>query len=196
MTKYDQILAIAKENNGVFTGKMVRNSGISSVYISNLLKRKQISKIASGVYVYHFADEDEMYFFQLRHPRAIYSFSSALWLHGLTEEIPEFLEITLPKGYNPSRLAKQKVMTHFSSENFYPIGQKKLQNEFGNSVIAYDAERTLCDITRNRKSTDSEVFGKAFKMYQMKPDRDFQKLREYAKIFHILPEIEKILEIL
>ncbi len=196
MTKYDQILVIARAHNGVFTGEMMKKAGIPSIYISNLLKRDQISKIAPGVYVFHFADEDAMYFFQLQHSRAIYSFETALWLHGLSETIPEVLDVTFPKGYNPYRLVDQNVSTHFASKKYYPIGQNKVKNIFGNLLIAYDAERTLCDLTRNRKKVDSETFSKAFKLYKQKPDRDFFKLREYAKEFRILPEIESILEVL
>lgn len=196
MTKYDQILAIAKENNGVFTGEMVKKAGIPSIYISNLLKREQISKIASGVYVFHFADEDSMYFFQLRYPRGVFSFGSALWLHGLSETIPEVLDVTFPKGYNPYRLRGQSIQTHFATQDYYGIGQVSIKNFFGNPVITYDAERTLCDITRNRKAVDHEMFVNAFKMYKEKPYRDFLKLRDYAAKFRILPEIENILEVL
>lgn len=196
MTKYDQILAIAKEHNGVFTGEMAKKAGIPSVYISNLSKKGQITKIAPGIYGTCDCDWDTMYFLNLQYPRAIFSFESALWLNGLSETILDTCEITFPKGYNPHRIKNHNTNVHFSSKQYYSIGQITLMTIFGNLVTCYDAERTLCDLVRNRESIDCEMFRYAFKTYKHKPGRDFFKLREYAEIFHILPEMERILEIL
>lgn len=35
----------------------------------------------------------------------------------------------------------------------------------GNPVYVYDMERTICDIVRDRKRQDPEIFSKAWKFY-------------------------------
>ena len=196
MSKYDRIFEIAHEHNGIFTFEMLKKESIPGTYISQLIKKKEIYKIAPGVYVLLDADADEMYFFQLRYPRSVFSFHTALVLHGLSDVRPETYEITLPKGYNPYRLKGQPVIPHFSASHFFDLGKTEVKTIYGNTVTVYDAERTLCDILRNRKTLDDEMIGKAFRLYQTKTNRDYPKLREYAKRFRISSEIDQILEVL
>ena len=66
----------------------------------------------------------------------------------------------------------------------------------GNHVYVYDMERTICDIVRDRKKQDSEIFSKAWKFYLKNSLKDIWRLRDYANIFRISERIESILEVL
>nr|WP_315051302.1 hypothetical protein [uncultured Lachnoanaerobaculum sp.] len=67
----------------------------------------------------------------------------------------------------------------------------------GNSVYVCDMERlTICDIVRDRKRQDLEIFSKAWKFYLKNSSRDVWKLRDYANIFGISERIESILDVL
>lgn len=66
----------------------------------------------------------------------------------------------------------------------------------GNPVNVYDMERTICDIVRDRKRQDPEIFSKAWKFYLKNSLKDILKLRDYANIFGISEHIESILEVL
>ena len=68
--------------------------------------------------------------------------------------------------------------------------------EMSNLVIVYDMERTICDITRDRKNQDPEIFSKAWNYYLKKDSKDIWKLRKYANIFGISKQIEDILEVI
>jgi len=57
-------------------------------------------------------------------------------------------------------------------------------------------ERTICDIVRDRKRQDPEIFSKAWKFYIKDSLKDIWKLRDYANIFGISEQIESILEVL
>ena len=58
----------------------------------------------------------------------------------------------------------------------------------------YDIERTLCDIVRDRKNQDPEIFSKGWNLYFKKDNKDIWKLRKYANIFGISKQVEDILE--
>ena len=62
--------------------------------------------------------------------------------------------------------------------------------------IVYNMKRTICDLVRNRRCQDSEIFGKALRAYVSNPKKDIHRLREYAKQFGILRQVDDILEIL
>ena len=66
---------------------------------------------------------------------------------------------------------------------------------FGNTVIAYSPERTLCDILRNRK-TDISVITDAFKSYVLRPERNIPLLMEYATLFGVQNRVRAYLEVL
>ena len=55
---------------------------------------------------------------------------------------------------------------------------------------------TICDIVRDRKRQDLEIFSKAWKFYLKNSSRDVWKLRDYANIFGISERIESILDVL
>lgn len=53
----------------------------------------------------------------------------------------------------------------------------------GNSVYVYDMERTICDIVRDRKRQDPEIFSKAWKFYIKNSLKDIWKLERLRKYF-------------
>ena len=138
---------------------------------------------------------DELYFFQLQNKVCIYSFQTALYLQGLTDRLPFINEVTVYQGYNISRI-RDKVIPHQVKKEWYEVGTTEVKTEMGNIVIAYDMERTICDLVRDRKNQDPEIFSKAWNFYLKKENKDIWKLRKYADVFRISQQIEEILEVI
>jgi hypothetical protein len=67
---------------------------------------------------------------------------------------------------------------------------------FGNVVFAYDKERTICDLIRNRKDIDPEIFVKALNSYMRSKDKKLNKLMEYARVFKIEKKTLELIEVL
>ena len=67
---------------------------------------------------------------------------------------------------------------------------------FGNPVPAYDAERTICDIIRNKKNMDIQVFVYAIKEYMRRKEKDVFKLMSYAKEFRMESAVRTYTEVL
>lgn len=103
-----------------------------------------------GIYITEDGDLDDYYFFQLRNQRCIYSYQSALYLHGLTDRIPYQKEVTVYSGYNSSHIGKD-VIVHYVKRNWYELGISEGMTIFGNPVRVYDRERTICDLILHRK---------------------------------------------
>lgn len=57
-------------------------------------------------------------------------------------------------------------------------------------------EGIICDLVRDRKNQDPEIFSKAWNLYIKKDSKDIWKLRKYAKDFGIAKKIEEILEVI
>lgn len=192
----NKIREIIKKNNGIITSKEVAKNKIDSWYLTNMVQKGAIERVGRGVYIDpDFDNYDELYLFQLQNKMCIYSYQTALYLHRLTDRLPFTNEVTVKQGYNAWRI-KNTVIVHQVKKEWYEIGKIKIKTDIGNFVYAYDMERSICDLVRDRKNQDPEIFSKAWNLYIKKDTKNIWKLREYAKIFGIERQIEEILEVI
>ena len=192
----NKIKNIIKKNNGIVSSKEISKNNIDSWYLTYMVRKGYIERVNRGVYFDpDFDNYDELYFFQLQNKVCIYSYQTALYLHDLTERLPFFDEVTVYQGYNSWRI-KDRVKSHQIKKEWYKIGITEVKTEMGNSVYSYDMERTMCDLVRDRKNQDSEIFSKAWHYYMKKKSKNIWKLREYADIFNISDKVEDILEVI
>lgn len=192
----DKMREIIKQNNGIIAAKEVSDNKIDSWYLTNLVKKGELERVVRGVYFDpNFDNYDELYFFQLQNKACIYSYQTALYLHRLTNRLPFVNEVTVKQGYNAWRI-KDSVIVHQVKKEWYELGKAEVKTEMGNIVCAYDMERTICDLVRDRKNQDPEIFSKAWNLYIKKDSKDIWKLRKYAKDFGIAKKIEEILEVI
>lgn len=192
----DKIRKIIEKNNGIITAKEVSDNKIDSWYLTNMVQKGELERVARGVYLdSNFENYDELYFFQLQNKACIYSYQTALYLHKLTDRLPFTNEVTVKQGYNAWRI-KDYTIVHQVKKEWYELGQVEIKTDMGNPVYAYDMERTICDLVRDRKNQDIEIFSKAWNLYIKKDSKNIWKLRKYAKAFGIAQQIEEILEVI
>ncbi len=195
MNYREKIKKLLEENNGIVTNEMVISENIPNVYLSRMVKDGVISKVDRGIYSDSEVVIDEYYLLYQKNQRIIFSFSSALFLHNLTDRIPYEMEVTLPNTYNSSHIEKP-IIIHKVIMKYYDVGKIMIKTMFGNEVASYDMERTICDLVRFRKNIDVEVFSKAIKNYSNSENRDYKKLRKYAEVFRISKQINDILDVI
>ena len=192
----DKIRKIIKQNNGIITTKEVSYNKIDSWYLTNMVQKGELERVGRGVYFdSNFDNYDELYFFQLQNKACIYSYQTALYLHRLTDRLPFTNEVTVKQGYNAWRI-KGSAIPHQVKKEWYELGKDEIKTDMGNIVHVYDMERTICDLVRDRKNQDPEIFSKAWNLYIKKDSKDIWKLRKYAKNFGIAQKIEEILEVI
>lgn len=104
--------------------------------------------MTTGVYILPDKFADKMYIYQLRRSKIIYSHETALFLHELTDRDPISYMVTVPTGYNPTRLQQDGFTVFTIKRELHEIGVIKITTIFGNSVAAYDTERTICNCLR------------------------------------------------
>jgi predicted transcriptional regulator of viral defense system len=192
----DKVFNIIKKNNGYITSDDADRANIARRLLSKLVTDGRISKAARGVYVLPQYFEDEMYFAQYRFKKGIFSHSTALYLHSLTDRTPHQFIMAFPLGYNLSSVKKSGIIAKTASEKFYDLGIVKVKTNFGNIVNAYDIEKTLCDILRSNSGEDIQIVNQALKRYISSKNRDVGKLMKYAKILRVVPKVSAYLEAL
>ena len=194
-TNYSQLEKIFKTNGGYITREDVNNANISSWFLSDFVKRNNLSKIAPGFYANDNYIIDNYYIIQKRYPKYIFSGLSALYLLGLTDKIPTDIEVSSPQNYHPFRNKIDLLIIHkLSNKKVYELGIKEVKTMFGNIVKTYDEERTICDVIKYRDKYDGETFIKAIKFY-VRTINNQSKLFKYARELGIEKKVYEVMEI-
>ena len=192
----EAIIKIAKENNGIVTTAMVVAAGFSRGNIKYLVDKGMIEKSARGVYILPEVWEDEIFNLQNRFKRGIFSHETALFLWDLTDRTPNRYHMTFPANYNLSKPKEENIRCVQCKKALYDLGIAEVMTPGGNTVSAYNAERTLCDILRTHSHVDIQIVAEAFKRYAVRSNKNIPVLSEYAKILKVETRLRSYLEVL
>ena len=140
--------------------------------------------------------QDELLSISKRSEKIIFSHETALFLHGISDRTPFEHTITAPSGCIPSTSIKTECKVYYIKQELFSLGKTILKTPAGNSVPAYDMERTICDIIRSRNKIGTETFLSALKMYVANPKKDLKRLNMYAKKFKLEKLVRQYLEVL
>lgn len=189
----NKILNIIKKYNGIITPMQLEQNGISRTYLSKMLKNGSIDKIDRGIYVTKDFKYDEFYLFQLKYPKTVFSYNSALYLYGMTERTPIKIDVSISKNYNPYRF-KNIANVHRISEEIYKLGIEEKVTPQDMIVKTYNLERTVCDIIKDKDSLDIETRNKAIKNCIKNKKFDANKMFDYAKKMKIYDKVKDYME--
>ena len=189
----NKILKIMKNNNEIITPAQLEEKGISRVYLSNMEKEGIIERIERGIYVTKDFKYDEYYLFQLKYPKAIFSYNTALYFYEMTERTPIKMDVTVYREYNPHRF-KDFVNVYKVSKELYDLGVIEKKSPQGMNVKTYNLERTVCDIIKDKDSIDIEIRNKAIKKAIKSKEFNASKMFEYAKKMNIYDKVKNYME--
>ncbi len=196
MNQIDTIRKIAMASStGIVTSKQVREAGIHPHYLQQLAQDGELVKISRGIYQRCDSWDDELYNFQLRYRRGVFSHDTALYLHGYSDRTPEVYTMTFPSNYHAKSLEEELLRFHRTIQKNYEIGLTEINSPSGNKILVYDVERTLCDIVRG-EGCDIQIVVSAMKQYAASKNKDIHKLMQYAEQLRVKPKILRYMEVL
>ena len=196
MAMPNELQSVMKQNGGMVTTAQANEVGISNERLRLLVHSGDLERVTTGIYVLPDEFTDKMFIVQLRRPKIIYSHETALFLHELTDRDPISYMVTVPTGYNPTRLREDGFTVFTIKRELHEIGVTKLTTMFGNSVTVYDMERTICDCLRSRNNLDIAVVTDAIKRYAKRKDKDLNKLMQMAETFKVTKLLRGYMEVL
>lgn len=192
----EAIIKMAKENNGTVTTAMVVAAGFSRGNIKYLVDKGMLEKSARGVYILPEVWADEIFNLQNRFKRGIYSHETALFLWDLTDRTPNKYYMTFPANYNLTKPKEENIRCVQCKNALYDLGISEVITPGGNTVRAYSAERTLCDILRPHSCVDIQIVTEAFKQYTTRSNKNIPVLSEYAAVLKVKAKLRSYLEVL
>ena len=192
----EEIIKMAKENNGTVTTARVVAAGFSRGNIKYLVDKGMIEKSIRGVYILPEIWDDEIFNLQNRFKRGIYSHETALFLWNLTDRTPNRYHMTFPVNYNLTKPKEEDIRCVQYKKELYDLGIVEVITPGGHAVRTYSLERTLCDILRPHSHVDIQIVTEAFKRYASRSDKNIPILSEYAKILKVETRLRSYLEVL
>lgn len=184
--------------HGVITNREANEIGISRLVLSKLVKEGELERVKNGVYQSSDSLVVDPFIVIGANNNVVFSYNSALYLHDLSDRAPLFYDITVPQGYNVEHIRKRfpDIRVHYVNKDRFGIGKTWMTTPMGNMVMAYDRERCICDIIRDRKNIDLQVFICATRSYFRENREGFSKLIEYSRKFNVESKVRSYLEVL
>ena len=182
-------------NNGYLITKDVTDNNIPRTYLTKLIKKNKIERVSRGVYIKKNVLVDEFVILQSKSKYAIYSNTTALYLHGFSNRIPIRYDITVKSGYKGSLQKEKNVNLFYTKKELLELGVINYKLDSGNIIRVYDLDKTICDIIKNKKKIDAEIFNKAIREYFYSNKKNTLKLYEYAKKMNIYNKVRDTFEI-
>lgn len=196
MSYLEKIAAISDSNNGVLKTSSVVSQKISKVALARFVEKYHYERISHGIYCSPDAWKDSLYLLQLRFQKTIFSHDTALFLLDMTDQDPLQYDVTVKSGYNASRLREDGVKVYSIKKELFELGLTKGSTPFGNEVLLYNPERTICDIIRSRSQIEIQIFRDAMRRYIMRKDKNLHSLMDYAQKLHVYHVLKRYMEVL
>ena len=196
MSKFELLDSLLHKNNGFVKTAEAINAGVSRRYFSEYVKKRDLERVAQGLYMSKDAWDDGMYVLQVRYPEAVFSHETALYLLGLAEREPTQFALTLKSKTNAAGLTNDGVKIYNIKSELLEEGLIQASSPSGHEVRTYNPERTICDLIRSRRNIEIQDLQSAIKSYMRLKDKNIPLLMRYAKAFSIEKTIRQYLEVL
>ncbi len=120
-TRFDELIALAEEHDGLLTARQARDAGISDSVLTRLTQRGRLERAARGVYRIPYFPSNRLS--QYREavlwakaddgPQNVaLSHATALAVYGISDANPAFVHITIPRNTRLRRVRPKWVEIH------------------------------------------------------------------------------------
>lgn len=194
---WSKIQLIAESSNGYLTTKQAEAHGISRTVLKQHTDNGSLIRVCQGYYAFPETIVDELVLIQSRVRNSFYSYQTALYLWGLSDRVPHFLDLSVHQGSNVTLVKRDNsnIRFHYVRKDLFVVGSTEIQTPQGGTVRLYDKERCICDLIHSRKQTDMQLYSQAIKDYfSNRPNT--RKLLKYGKQFGIEDKIRTYMEVL
>ena len=185
-----------EKNNGFVFLATLKDSGYPNQSSLNYLKKEGFEKISGGIYLSPLYYEDDMYVFQKRFAKGVYSHETALYLHKLSDVTPFNYTMTFPRGYHSKKIKEEPISVVWKDRSVWQEDQTTVRSSNGNDIVVYSMERTLCDMFNTRYEADEDVRLQAIVKYMKRADKNIPKLLNLAKRYNVLDKLKTYVEVL
>ena len=147
-------------------------------FVRKALKEKQLVRFGQNQYstdkVY-----DSMDAAIKQYPSAIVTGITAYYIHGLTDTVPDTVDLATKRG--GTKIVLPYVTQHFIPKEWLDTGSITLFYD-GSFIPIYDQERMLLELMRNRSKLPFDLYKEIVAAYRARQDSlNIHRLQDYAE---------------
>ena len=165
------------------------NKGYSAYQIKKLVEENKLYFIKKGVYS---TDKNINYFEMIakKHPNAIYTLETAAYIYKLKSKLPNIYYVSSKQ--KDRKMKEDFIKQVFMTDELYHIGINNMTYQNVN-IKAYDLERLLIEIVRNKTNIDNDSYKEIINNYsKIAKLLNRRKLEEYLPYFKNPKILERI----
>ena len=199
---HEQRIEVLKEwaslEGGLLTTSQIEKAGISRVLIPSFVEEGVLVKEKRGVFSLAEEFPDDLQVIQKNNPRVIFSYGTALYLWDMSDRAPHVFDISVPQGFNATRIKKdnRNIRLHYINADKWNVGITETLSPYGNKVRLYDKERCIIDLIKRKDKIDKQIYIQAIREYFSDKTTDKTKLIKYAGVFNIERQVRDYMDIL
>ena len=125
---HEQRIEVLKElaslEGGLLTTSQIEKAGISRVLIPSFVEEGVLVKEKRGVFSLAEEFPDNLQVIQKNNPRVIFSYGTALYLWDMSDRTPHVFDISVPQGFNATRIKKdnRNIRLHYINADKWNVG--------------------------------------------------------------------------
>jgi predicted transcriptional regulator of viral defense system len=154
----------------LFTYREAHRRGLSDRVLRSLVEEGALLRLGRGLYRRADAGmaDEELIAVAKRAPDATLCLVTALARHELVDQIPDLIDVALPRSRRPPRI-EAPVRWHRFDEVTFSVGREEVVLDDGASIGLYTAERSIIDAFRLRHIEGEELAIEALRTWLRRP---------------------------
>lgn len=189
------IHTIFKQNKGIASAQYLLENGVSYYDINRFLADEALVKLKRGVYKWVETDTNELV--EVAHivPKGVFCLQTACFYYELTTSIPSEHHLAISDAQRVALPDYPPIKIYYWNKTAFELGVTSIV--FDNEHLKiYDLEKTICDTIRHRNKIGFDVLKEILKNYLKRPDRNLNRLNDYAKQLNIFNKVDDFIKIL
>ena len=159
--------------------------------IQQFVEEGILERVKNGYYSIGFTEISEESMVSRLFPDGVLCLETALFYHGYLETRPACWQIAIDKNTSKSRFKMNypPIQPYYIEPDILLAGALEFPLGDGKMFI-YDKERLICDCLKFEEKLEREAFQKCLRCYIEEPDKDVQKLLEYARFRKVTQKVQ------
>jgi hypothetical protein len=182
-------MIIQKEARMYSQADCVKEYG-SQYNIGKLMDDGKLFKVERGIY----SEEKHvptLAVLMFKYPKAVATMKTALYIHGLTDAIPEIYDLATDR--DAAKIKDKRVKQYFYPSDMFEEGIEK-KEYMGYKIRVYSKERMLVELIRYKSKLPFDFYKEVILNYRrVMPTLNIQAIQDYAMES---PKSARIIEIL
>jgi Predicted transcriptional regulator len=159
--------------------------------IQQFVEEGILERVKNGYYSIGFTEISEESMVSRLFPDGVLCLETALFYHGYLETRPACWQIAIDKNTSKSRFKMNypPIQPYYIEPDILLAGALEFPLGDGKMFI-YDKERLICDCLKFEEKLERETLQKCLRCYIEEPDKDVQKLLEYARFRKVTQKVQ------